>query len=609
MSAQASELAHSMRGHSLDKMKTRRFRSNATSPGIAIGKARRLQIQSSSYIRYWIKNQDVDNEVRRLKIALQKSKEQLDHIQTKMCRFQGHDQIKILESHRMFLQDDMLIMTTVQHIQQFKINAEWALDKTLAHLKLSFLNVNEDYFRERQHDIDYVGRRVMDNLMGTPSLPLSNLPAEEMIIIVHDLSPAEVANLPKDRVKGFIMEGGGETSHTAIISRALEIPAIFGINGIYDEIADGETIILDGMKGLVIASPSRRERDQYMTVQENYIALERLLMEDIHLPAQTEDGFRIKIEGNMELLEEISSLLEHGAEGVGLYRTEYLFLDRLDEPSEDEQLEHYVELLERLAPRPVTIRTVDLGGDKLPLAQAYDAQANPALGLRGIRLCLKELLLFKTQLRALLRASPYGNLRILIPMICDIEEIRKVKRILEEIKDELRDSEIPFKDDVPLGIMIEVPSAVLMAKELAREVDFFSIGTNDLIQYSLAIDRTNEHVSYLYNPYHPSVLRLIKMTVKAAKDAGIDVSLCGELAGDPLAITLMIGLEINTLSMNPISIPRVKKILRSLKRKNASRLIDDALKLKTAEEVEKFLKKKTSHLLPGEIRKLHIVAD
>jgi len=588
-------------------MKTRRFRSHATSPGIAIGSAYKLHSQSATCVRSWIKDQDVGEETLRFREAIQRSKEQLDQIQTKMCRFQGNDQIKIIESHRLFLQDDMLVGSTIKHIEEYKINSEWALDKTLAHLKLSFLNVDEEYFRERQQDIDYVGRRIMNNLMGTHALPLSELPAGEIILIIHDLSPAEVANIPKDRVKGFIMESGGETSHTAIISRALEIPAIFGVKGIFDDIEEDEVIILDGMKGIAIASPTRREREQYVTVQKNYEALEQILMQDINLPAETKDGFRIQIEGNIELLDEIPSLIQHGAEGVGLYRTEYLFLNRLDEPSEEEQFENYVEVLEKLSPQRVTMRTMDLGSDKLPLSHAYDVQTNPALGLRGIRLCMKELSMFKTQLRALLRASVHGNLRILIPLICNLEEIRRVKKIIGDIKKELTEQNTPFSSEIPLGVMIEVPSAVFIARELAKEVDFFSIGTNDLIQYSLAIDRTNEHVSHLYNPYHPAILRMIMETVKVAKEAGISISICGELAGDPLAITLMVGMELDALSMNPISIPRVKKIIRSINKSKSKELIHEVLKLATTEEIERYLKKMTSHLLPGEIRKLHIV--
>lgn len=585
----------------------RRFHSHATAPGIVIGHAHRMHRHGSSFAKTWIKDSDVDDEVERFRNSVQRSKEQLSRIQSKMCRFQGHDQIKILESYRMFLQDDMLIGATVQQIQMFKINAEWALDKTLAHLKLSFLNVNEDYFRERQQDIDYVGRRILNNLIGAPDLSPADLPEGKVILIVHDLSPAEVASLPKDRVLGFVMEGGGETSHTAIISRALEIPAIFGIKDIFNQIEDKEMLILDGIKGLLIASPSRRELEQYRSMQHKYAALEQILLEEIHLPAETKDGFRIKIEANMELAEEIPSLLQHGAEGIGLYRTEYLFLNRLDEPSEEEQYENYVSVLTQLAPNPVTIRTIDLGGDKLALSQPYESQTNPALGLRAIRLCLREIPLFKTQLRALLRASVHGNLRILLPMISSVEEVQQVRKIIKDVKRDLSSRDMPFKDDVPLGIMIEVPSAVFIAPELAKESDFFSIGTNDLIQYGLAIDRVNELVANMYNPFHPAVLRMIMQTVQAANKAGIEVSICGELAGDPLAITLMVGMGLSALSMNPISIPRVKKILRSITRRKSAEILNAVLALSSSEEIEKLLRSETSHLLPGDVRKLHIL--
>ena len=590
-------------------MKTRRFHSSATSPGIAIGKAHRVHKRGIPFHRTWIRDQDVEGEIQRFRQAIQSAREQLDRIQAKMCRFEGQDQIKIIESHRMFLQDDMFVATTINHIQQFRINAEWALDKTLTHFKLSFLNVDEEYFKERQMDIDYVGRRVMNNLIGTPELPVSEIPEGDIILVAHDIAPAEVASLPRDKVKGFVMEMGGETSHTAIISRALEIPAMFGMKGIFEQIEDDETLIIDGMKGLIIASPHRRELEQYHSIQSRYLALERLLLQDIHLPAETKDGLRFKIEANMELVEEIPSLLQHGAEGIGLYRTEYLFLNRLDEPSEEEQFDNYVLVLKSFAPRPVTIRTLDLGGDKLPLSQSYEAPANPALGLRATRLCLRELALFKTQLRALYRASVHGNLKILLPMISNLEELISVKKVIKDVKKELSERGQPFKDDVPVGIMIEVPSAVFMAQELARETDFFSIGTNDLIQYGLAIDRKNEHVSHLYNPYHPSVLRMIRQTVDAAKRAGIEVSLCGEMAGDPLAISLLVGMELDGLSMNAISIPRVKKILRSITKRQALRLLDDALRLTMAEDVERLLKKRSSHILPGEVRKLSALSS
>lgn len=590
-------------------MRNRRFHSEATSPGIAIGRAYRFHNKGAPFLRTWIKDQDVDDEIKKFKEAIQRSKEQLSRIQAKLCRFQGPDQIKIIESYRMFLQDDMLVSTTIKNIEQSKINAEWALDKTINQLKLSFLNVNEEYFRERRQDIDYVGRRVMDNLTGSPALPVSDLPRNEIILIAHDVSPAEVASFQKEYVKGFAMEIGGETSHSAIISRALEIPAIFGIKGIFDEIEDGEMIILDGIKGLLIASPHKRELSQYRTIQQKYAALEQVLMQDIHLPAETRDSFRIKIEANMELVEEIPSIIKHGAEGIGLYRTEYLFLNRIDEPSEDEQYSNYVTVLKQLKPKPVTIRTIDLGGDKLSFSQAYDVEANPALGLRAIRLCLKELPVFKTQIRALLRASVHGNLRILLPMISSLDEVTKVKKIIRDVKKELTSKGVRFKDDVPLGIMIEVPSAVFLANEFAKEVDFFSIGTNDLIQYGLAIDRVNEHVNYLYNPFHPAVIRMISLSVAAAKKAGIEVSICGEMAGDPLAIPLLVGMGLHSLSMNPISIPRVKKVLRSITRSQSSSILKELSKLSTAEDVERHLRRRTSHLLPGEVKKLNILEE
>ena len=563
--------------------------------------------RGSPFARTWIRDADVEDEVLKFRQSVQKAKEQLSHIQAKMCRYSGHDQIKIIESYRMFLQDDMLVATTIQHIQEHRINAEWALDKTLAQLKLSFLNVDEEYFRERQQDIDYVGRRLMDNLIGSPDISFGEIPKGDIILIVHDLSPAEVASIPKDRVRGFVMEAGGETSHSAIISRALEIPAIFGIHGIFENVDESEMLILDGIKGVVVASPSKKELEQYRAIQKRYQDLEKILLDEIDLPAETKDGFRINIEANMELVEEIPSLIEHGAEGIGLYRTEYLFLNRLDEPSEDEQYENYVTVLREFSDKSVTIRTIDLGGDKLAMSQAYEVQQNPALGLRAIRLCLRELPLFKTQLRALLRASVHGNLRILLPMISSMDELRQVRKIIKDVKRELSTKKIEYDEEVPVGIMIEVPSAVVMARELARESDFFSIGTNDLIQYGLAIDRGNEQVAHLYNPYNPAILRMIQQTVKAAKEAKIPVSICGELAGDPLAITLMVGLGLDSLSMNPISISRVKKLLRSITREQAVKILLEALSLDSADDVEKLLKRKTSHLLPGDVRKLHII--
>ena len=587
-------------------MKTRRFQSHATSPGIAIGKAHHLKHHGVSFVRMWIRNQDVDAEVHRFKEAVAVSKEQISRIQTKMCRYEGHEQLTILESQRMFLQDDMLVKSTIKNIKDLKINAEWSLDKTMGSLRLSFMNVHEDYFQDRRQDIDYAGRRVMDNLMGHGELSLSELPDGKTIIVAHDISPAEIAMLPRDRIKGFVMEGGGATSHSAIIARALEIPAMFSIKNVTDQIQDGETIILDGIKGLLIASPSQKELDQYKEIRSKYAALEKILLQDIHLPTVTKDGFNIRLEANMEIIEELNSIKEHGAEGIGLYRTEYLFLNRFDEPSEEEQYKNYSAILKAFHPKNVTIRTVDLGGDKLPFGQRYDTQSNPALGLRAIRLCLRELPMFRTQLRALFRASTHGNLKILLPMITGVEEVIEVKKIIKSIKRELAQKKIHYRDDVPVGVMIEVPAAALTANFIAKEVDFFSIGTNDLVQYGLAIDRVNELVSDLYNPFHPAVLRMISQAVEAAKEAKIPISICGEMAGDPLAIALFVGFELDSLSMNPISIPRVKKALRSITREKSKKLLKQVLKMSTSDEVEKYLKKEISHLMPRVIRNMTV---
>ncbi len=588
-------------------MKTRRFQSHATSPGIAIGSAHRLGHHGIAFLKLWIRDSDVESEVMRFREAVVKSKEQITRVQAKMCRFEGHEQINILESQRLFLQDDMLVNTTIAHVKELRINAEWALDKTLGSLRLAFMNVQEDYFRDRRQDIDYAGRRVMSNLMGHPEISLSELPEGDLIIVTHDLSPAEVASLPRERVRGFIMEAGGMTSHTAIISRALEIPAMFGVKEIADQIQEGETLVLDGIKGILIASPNARELEQYKQVQQKYQALEQILLQEIHLPTETKDGFKIRLDANMEIVEEIPSIIQHGAEGIGLYRTEYLFINRMDEPSEGEQYENYVTILKKLHPKTVTIRTIDIGGDKLAFGQRYEDQINPALGLRAIRLCLRELPLFRTQLRALLRASVHGNLRILLPMISGIDEVLEVKKIIRTIKREMAQKKVPCKDKVPLGIMIEVPAAVFTANLLAKEVDFFSIGTNDLIQYGLAIDRVNELVSDLYNPLHPAVIRMIVQTVRAAKAAGIQVSVCGEMAGAPLAIALFVGMELDALSMNPISIPRVKKILRALTREKSKRLLAEVLEMQTAEEIEKFLKKEMGSISPIHNRHLSIL--
>ncbi|OGQ23038.1 MAG: phosphoenolpyruvate--protein phosphotransferase [Deltaproteobacteria bacterium RIFCSPLOWO2_02_FULL_44_10] len=576
--------------------KQRRFHSHAMAPGIAIGKAHRLARRGFIIPHYWIQDKHIVQEIKRFRQALQKTRSQLSSIQAKLCRIQGHEQIGIIESHRLFLKDDLFVAGTIDLIQETKINAEWALEKIIAQLKLSFLSVQDDFFRDRQQDIEQTGYRVISHLIGNEDIAFSSLPEGPLILIAHDIAPAEVVMIPREHVLGFVTESGGEASHTAIISRTLEIPAILGVSNALDMIRDGETIVLDGMKGLVIASPAKKELQQYKMIQRKYEALEQLLMQDIHLPTVTKDGVHIRLEANIEFVSEVTSAIQHGAEGIGLYRTEFLFLNRLHEPSEEEQIENYMEVLKRFHPRPVTIRTLDLGADKLGLIQDHEEEQNPALGLRAIRLCLREKTLFKTQLKALLRASTIGNLRILIPLVSHVEEIRQVKKILQEVQKDLKRKKIPFAEKIPLGIMIEIPSAAIMADQLAKEVDFFSIGTNDLLQYSLAIDRTNELVSHLFTPYHPFLFRLLQFVVAAGERRGIPVSVCGEVAADPLMIGILAGLKFDSLSMNSVSIPRAKKIVRSLSSENAEKLFGKVMSLSSAEEVEHLLRLETKKM-------------
>lgn len=577
--------------------KTKRLKYKSLIPSIVMGEAYVITPSSEPFPKYWISDKEITSEIMRFKRAIQNSKEQLNRIKDKMCKFRGQEQFKILESHSMLLQDETLITHTIQVLTSQKINAEWALEKTLTELKLAFSDMGEEYFQERKDDIEYVGRRILQNLQGSAEFNLENLGNKKYILVTNDLSPAEVASLPREKVEGFITAAGGYTSHTAIIARSLEIPAVLGYQEIVNSITMGDTVIVDGISGEVIINPTRNSLAGYQKERLRYKKLEQRLIKTSHIPAKTEDHHRINIVANIELVEEIPSALEHGAEGIGLYRTEFFYANRIDYPTEEELVENFSKALKMMAPRPVTIRTLDIGGDKLFYSGEYAPHANPALGLRAIRFSLAERDMFITQLRALFKANKYGNLRIMIPMISGITELRQVKAIIKDIKKGFRNEGTKFNDDYQLGVMIEVPSAVIIADSLAQEADFFSIGTNDLIQYTLAIDRTNENVSYLFKPLHPAILKMIQNTVKAARKAKIDVTICGEMAGDPLYIMVLIGLGLDALSMNPISIPRVKRIIRNMRYSEATSLVEKLITLFTAEEVEKLVDEKISPML------------
>jgi len=571
------------------------------SPGICIGEAYVLEKTSINLPRYWINNKEISTEIARFNRALDKTRQELERIKDKLCKFEGREQIHILDAYSMILQDEMLIQNTNASIKNEHINAEWALFKNLDKIKKVFLNVDTVHLKERTSDFDYIGERILKHLVGKSDDLFKNIPLHS-VIVAHDLSPAETAQLIKFKIKGIITEIGGKTSHTAIISRALEIPAVVGCALVTQKVESGDRIVIDGGKGLVIPRPSAKIEREYEISRQHEDALQRVLLKDIHLPAETKDRQRVRLAANMELVEEIPSIKEHGAEGVGLFRTEFLYLNRKIAPTEDELFQNFKKVLKAVYPNYVTIRTLDIGGDKVPASHFYETEANPALGLRAIRFTFKEKGLFKTQLRAMLRASVYGKLKMLFPMITELEEVRKLKGILEEVKRELEKEKEDYDPNVRIGIMIEVPSSVMIADDLAREVDFFSIGTNDLIQYTLAIDRANEHVAYLYRPLHPAVLRMLKIAIDAAHREQIEVSVCGEMAGEPLFILILLGFGLNELSMNALSIPKAKRIIRSVEYSSARALLEKTLLLRTATEMEAYVRKELHHLLKDKFK-------
>jgi phosphotransferase system enzyme I (PtsI) len=562
---------------------------SVASSGIAIGQVHIIPSTGTHFPKYWLSDKETAYEISRFRQAVQKSSRQLAIIKDKLCRFQGKEQIQILESHIMLLKDPLLNDNTSDLISGGKINAEWALDKVIGQIKLAFANFRDDYLRERRNDIDYIGRRILKNLLGEQDHGFKQLPYPSTILVAHDISPADFAALPRHQLAGVITASGGETSHMAIMARALEIPAIVGFGDITGQVHEGDWVVIDGENHQVIVNPNKLQLAKYKRKQRQQRQTIQKILRESREPAVTIDGYNIQLLANIDIIDEIPMALEYGAEGIGMYRTEYLFMNRLEYPSEEEQYKLYKSILKMMRGRPVTIRTLDIGGDKL--FGNIDEHLNPALGLRAIRLCLKEVELFKTQLRALYRASPHGQLKILFPMITCVEELRQIHTIIHDVRHELHREKVKMKAHVPLGIMIEVPSAAIIADQLARDVQFFSIGTNDLIQYTLAIDRTNEQVSYLYQPYHPAIMRLLHMTATAARQAQIDITMCGEIAGDPRYITPLLGLGLNALSMNAISIPRVKKLVRTQYQREAIRKLESALLASTSDEV-------SEHLIP-----------
>ncbi|MBU1150270.1 MAG: phosphoenolpyruvate--protein phosphotransferase, partial [Proteobacteria bacterium] len=477
---------------------------------------------------------------------------------------------------------------------------EWAVRMTIDKYREIFDRMEDDYLRGRISDIQYAGQRIITNL-GEKNLTVVEM-GEGFIIIATDLSPADTAQMKIDRVLGFATDMGGKTSHTAIVARSLEIPAVLGLENITRSVQTNDDIIIDGSAGVVIVRPDPEVSKRYEEKKRLYEEAQDDLLDYAKLPAVTKDSYSVEIGGNIEFIEEIPSAIAHGADGIGLYRTEFIYINRKQLPDEEDHLANYRSVVGVEGLSWSTIRTFDLGGDKFfPNAQT-SRELNPQMGLRGIRFCLKEVELFKVQLRAILRASDRGKLRIMFPMISGIEEILEAKRIFYEVKNELLKRGVAVGNDIEIGVMIEVPSAVIVAEELAKEVDFFSIGTNDLIQYVLAIDRINERVTYLYEPLHPAVLSLIKQVVDIGHKAGIRVAMCGEMAGDPTYTMILLGLELDELSMNPLAIPRVKKIVRGSTLKESKTLLNKVMTLSSSSEIRALVEATMQKRFPEEFQ-------
>ena len=564
-------------------------------PGLVTGKAFCLGSEELEVAKHSIPESQIPKEIARFEEALTKTHSEILDIQKKISKEMGLRHAQIFNAHLLILEDRTLIEEVISGLKKEKLCVEYIFLQVLKKYIKTFSRIDDPYLRERLSDIEDVGKRILRNLCGIRRGILDNL-REKLIIVAYDLSPSDTASMHREKVIGFITDIGGRTSHTAIMAKALEIPAVVGLEKATTKIKTGDSLIVNGTKGEVIVNPERTILDRYRQQSARLVRSEKLLLKLKDLPAETKDGQRIELAANIELPEELSSVLAHGARGIGLYRSEYFYMNRNDLPSEDEHFAAYKRVSQEVKPYSVVIRTLDLGGDKFLSQLDIPHEMNPYLGWRAIRFCLARPDIFKVQLRAILRASAYGKLKLMYPMISGIEELRQANEVLEQVKEELRRRRVAFDENIEVGAMIEIPSAALTCDILAREVDFFSIGTNDLIQYSIAVDRVNEKIAYLYEPTHPAVLRLIKNIIDAGHKENIWVGMCGEMASEPAFALLLLGLGLDEFSVSPAAVPLIKQAIRLVSFKEAQDVSSQALNLTTGKDVEAFSRAKLKEL-------------
>ena len=566
------------------------YKGTGASPGIALGKA--LLIEHSELVIEKRNINNIEEEVQKLESAVKTSKEELTKVKEKAFNELGEHEAEIFEAHLLVLEDPELIDSAIAKIRDEKVNADYALNEIKEMFVSMFESMDNEYMRERAADIKDVTNRVLRHILGIKVVDLAALD-EEVILVAHDLTPSDTATMNKSMVLGFLTDIGGRTSHTAIMARTLEIAAVVGLNDITNKVKDGDYIVFNGDTGEVIVNPDEETKNKYSLLKEEFEEYRKSLELLKGQASITTDGRHVELAGNIGSPNDVEGLIKNDAEGVGLYRTEFLYMDKEDGfPTEQEQYEAYKAVLEGMNNKPIVIRTLDIGGDKeLPYFE-MESEMNPFLGYRAIRLCLDRKDIFKTQLRALYRASVHGKLRIMFPMISSLEELLSAKEVIKEVLQELDIENIEYSNDVEVGMMIEIPSAAVISDVLAKHVDFFSIGTNDLIQYTCAVDRMNQKISHLYNQFNPAVLRLIKMVIDNAHKEGKWVGMCGESAGDQRMIPILLGFGLDEFSMSPISILPARKLINSLSYEDMKKFADEVLSMATAKEIKEYVDNK-----------------